>query len=69
MSDLYYTDLSVRLYRMGVPESDPIHAALERLHNAEGRMDLSPDEQGALIGNAALAVDREWKRLTRETQA
>ncbi|MGM0783877.1 MAG: hypothetical protein ACQEUM_07180 [Pseudomonadota bacterium] len=69
MSDLDYTRLPVQLFHMGVPDDHPIRSALRRLHEAYDRADLSPDIQGALIGGAALAVDREWERLGRENAA
>ncbi|NWO11755.1 hypothetical protein HLV40_15295 [Chromohalobacter salexigens] len=69
MSDVDYTQLPVCLFRMCVPDDHPIRSALRRLYRAEERTELSPDAQGALIGNAALAVDREWKRLTTEPRS
>ena len=66
MNDIDYTQLPVQLFRMGVPEDHPIHSALRRLHEAEDRTELSPDNQGALIGSACLAVDREMQKLTAE---
>lgn len=66
MIDIDYVKLPVTLYRMGVPESDPIHEELSRLHEADDKTWLSPDEQGSLIGNACLRVDREYQRVCRE---
>ena len=66
MTDIDYTRLPVHLFRMGVSDDHPICLALRRLHEAEDRTELSPDNQGALIGSACLAVDREWRKLTKE---
>ncbi|MDR5867943.1 hypothetical protein [Halomonas koreensis] len=68
MTDIDYTQLPVQLFRMGVPDDHPIRSALCRLHEAEDRTELSPDKQGALIGSACLAVDREWRKLTKEVR-
>lgn len=59
-------NLSVQLFRAGVPDSDPIQAAIERVHIASEQTHLSPDDQGALIGRAALSLDREIARVNKQ---
>lgn len=59
-------NLSVQLFRAGVPDSDPVRAAVERVHVANEQTHLSPEEQGALIGRAALKLDREIARVNKQ---
>ncbi|SNY95545.1 hypothetical protein [Halomonas sp. hl-4] len=59
-------NLSVQLFRAGVPDNDPIRVAIERVHVANEQTHLSPEEQGHLIGRAALALDREIARVNKQ---
>jgi len=59
-------NFSVQLFRAGVPDSDPINKAVGRVHEAKNQTHLSPEEQGDLIGEAALSLNDEIERVNKQ---